>query len=66
MSILVMVHPEYMDLFKYHHGPRVKPQSLTSRGKLKNRAVNVVAALPLSNKDGTAISRTGNNSLSNK
>jgi hypothetical protein len=33
--------------------------------KLKNRAVNVVAALALSNKDGAAISRTGNNSLSN-
>jgi hypothetical protein len=33
--------------------------------KLKDRAVNVVAALPLSNKDGAAISRTGNNSRSN-
>jgi hypothetical protein len=33
--------------------------------KLKNRVVNVVAALPLSNKDGAAISRTGNNNLSN-
>ena len=33
--------------------------------KLKNRVVNVVTALPLSNKDGTAISRTGSNNLSN-
>jgi hypothetical protein len=33
--------------------------------KLKNRVVSGVAALPLSNKDGTAISRTGNNNLSN-
>jgi RNA recognition motif-containing protein len=33
--------------------------------KLKNRVVNVVAALPLSNKDGATISRTGNNNLSN-
>jgi len=33
--------------------------------KLKNRVSNVVAALPLSNKDGAAISRTGNNNLSN-
>ena len=33
--------------------------------KLKNRVVNVVATLPLSNKDGAAISRTGNNSRSN-
>ena len=33
--------------------------------KLKNRVVNVVAALPLSNKDGAAISRTGNNNRSN-
>jgi len=33
--------------------------------KLKNQVVNVVAALPLSNKDGAAISRTGNNNLSN-
>jgi hypothetical protein len=33
--------------------------------KLKNRVVNVVAALPLSNKDGASISRTGNNNPSN-
>jgi hypothetical protein len=33
--------------------------------KLKNRVVNAVAALPLSNKDGAAISRTGNNNVSN-
>jgi hypothetical protein len=33
--------------------------------KLKNPAVNAVAALPLSNKDRAAISRTGNNSPSN-
>jgi RNA recognition motif-containing protein len=33
--------------------------------KLKNRVVNVVAALPLSNKDGAAISRTRNNNRSN-
>ena len=33
--------------------------------KLNNRVVNVVATLPLSNKDGAAIFRTGNNSLSN-
>jgi hypothetical protein len=33
--------------------------------RLKIRAVNAVAALPLSNKDGAAISRTGSNSLSN-
>ena len=33
--------------------------------KLKNRVVNVVAALALSNKDGAAISRTGNNNRSN-
>jgi hypothetical protein len=33
--------------------------------KLKNLVVNVVAALPLSNKDGAAISRTGNDNLSN-
>jgi hypothetical protein len=33
--------------------------------KLKNRVVNVVAALPLSNKDGAAIPRTGNDNLSN-
>jgi len=61
-----MVCPGYMDLFKSHHNPKVKPQSLTSWGKkLKNQVVNVVAALALSNKDGAAISRTGNNSLSN-
>jgi len=66
MSILVMVNPGYMDLFKRHHSPKVTPQSLTSSGKkLKNRVINVVAALALSNKDGTAISSTGNNSLSN-
>ena len=33
--------------------------------KLKNRVVNVVAAFPLSNEDGAAISHTGNNNLSN-
>ena len=33
--------------------------------KLKSRVVNVVADLPLSNKDGVAISRTGNNNRSN-
>ena len=33
--------------------------------KLKNRVVNAVAALALSNKEGAVISRTGNNSLSN-
>jgi hypothetical protein len=33
--------------------------------KLKNRVVNAVVALPLSNRDGVAISRTGNNNLSN-
>ena len=33
--------------------------------KLKNRVVNVVQALPLSNKDGAATSHTGNNNLSN-
>jgi hypothetical protein len=33
--------------------------------KLKNRVVNVIAAFPPSNKDGAAISRTGNNNLSN-
>jgi hypothetical protein len=61
-----MVNPRYMDLFKSHHNPKVKPQSLTSRGKkLKNRVVNAVAALPLSGKDGAAISRTANNNLSN-
>jgi hypothetical protein len=38
--------------------------SITGK-KLKNRVVNVVAALPLSNKDGAAISRTGNNNRSN-
>jgi hypothetical protein len=38
--------------------------SITGK-KLKNRAVNVVAVLPLSNKDGAAISRTGNNNRSN-
>jgi hypothetical protein len=66
MSISVMVNPGHMDLFKCHHSSKVKPQSLTSRGKkLKNRVVNVVAALGLSDKDGAAISRTGNNNLSN-
>jgi len=54
-----------MDLLKCHHSPKVTPQSLTSGKKLKNRVVNVVAALPLSNKDGAAISRTENNSRSN-
>jgi len=33
--------------------------------KLKIRIVNAVAALPLSNRDGAAISRTGSNSPSN-
>jgi len=33
--------------------------------KLKNRVVNAVAALALSNKDGTAISRTDNNNILN-
>jgi hypothetical protein len=33
--------------------------------KLKNRVASAVAVLPLSNKDGAAISRTGNDSLSN-
>jgi hypothetical protein len=33
--------------------------------KLKNPVVNVVAALPLSNEDGAAISRTENNNRSN-
>jgi hypothetical protein len=33
--------------------------------ELKNRVVNVVAASPLSNKDGAAISRPGNNNRSN-
>jgi hypothetical protein len=33
--------------------------------KLKNLVVNAVAALPISNKDGAAISRTGNNNESN-
>jgi hypothetical protein len=33
--------------------------------KLKNRVVYAVAALPLSSKDGAAISRTGSNNLSN-
>jgi len=33
--------------------------------ELKNRVANAVAASPLSNKDGAAISRTGNNNLSN-
>jgi hypothetical protein len=61
-----MVNPGYMDLFKSHHSPKVKPQSPTSRGKkLKNRIANAVAALPLSNRDGAAISRTGNNNRSN-
>jgi len=54
-----------MDLFKCHHSPEVTLQSLTSRKKLKNLVVNVVAVLPLSNKDGAAISRTGNNNRSN-
>jgi hypothetical protein len=46
--------------------PKVKPQSPTSRGKkLKNRIANAVAALPLSNRDGAAICRTGSNNLSN-
>jgi hypothetical protein len=54
-----------VDLFQCHHSPKVKQQSLTSREKLKNRVVNVVAAFPLSNEDGAAISRTGNNNLSN-
>ena len=65
MSILVMVSPGDMDLFKCHHSPKVTPQWLTSWEKLKNLVVNVVAALPLSNKDGAAISRTGNNNRSN-
>jgi hypothetical protein len=55
-----------MDLFKSHHSPKVKPQSLASQGKkLKNRVANAVAAVPLSNKDGAAISRTGNSNRSN-
>jgi len=33
--------------------------------KLKNRVATVVAALPLSNKDGAAVSRIGKDSLSN-
>jgi hypothetical protein len=33
--------------------------------KLKNLVVHAVAALPLSSKDGAAISRTGNNNESN-
>jgi len=33
--------------------------------KLKDRVVNAVAALGLSDKDGAAISRTGNNNRSN-
>jgi hypothetical protein len=33
--------------------------------KLNNLVVNVVAASPLYNKDGAAISRTGNNNRSN-
>jgi hypothetical protein len=57
-----MVNSRYVDLFKSHHSPKVRPQSLTSLGKkLKNRVVNAVAALPLLRKDGAAISRTGNN-----
>jgi hypothetical protein len=55
-----------MNSFKSHHSPKVKPQSPTSQGKkLKNRVVNAVAALALSNKDGAAISRTGNDNQSN-
>jgi len=55
-----------MNSFKSHHSPKVKPQSPTSQGKkLKNPVVNAVAALPLSNKDGAAISRTGNDNQSN-
>jgi hypothetical protein len=55
-----------MDSFKSHHSPKVKPQSPTSRGKkLKNRIASDVAALPLSNRDGAAISGTGSNNLSN-
>jgi hypothetical protein len=61
-----MVNPRYMDSFKSHHSPKVKPQSPTSRGKeLKNLAANVVAVLPLSNIDGRAISHTGSNNPSN-
>ena len=33
--------------------------------KLKNRVANAVAASPLSNEDGAAISRTGNDNQSN-
>jgi len=33
--------------------------------KLKNHVANAAAALALSNKDGAAISRTGNNNRSN-
>jgi hypothetical protein len=54
-----------MDLFKCHHSPKVTPQSLISRKETEDRVVNVVEALPLSNKDGAAISRTGNNNRSN-
>jgi len=34
--------------------------------KLRNRVVNVVEALPLSNKSGAAISDIGNNNRSNR
>jgi hypothetical protein len=55
-----------MDLFKYHHGPKVTPQSPTSRGKTEDAGLSMLSQpCPLSNKDGTAISRTGNNSLLN-
>jgi hypothetical protein len=55
-----------MNSFKSHHSPKVKPQSPTSQGKKpKNHVANVVAPLRLSNEDGAAIPRTGNNNRSN-
>jgi len=66
MSILVMVNPRVYGFAQMPSQSKGHAAIANITGKkLKNRVVNVVAALPLSNKDGAAISRTENNSRSN-
>jgi len=66
MSILVMVNPRVYGFVQMPSQSKGQAAIANIMGeKLKNRVVNVVTALPLSNKDGAAISRTGNNNRSN-
>jgi len=56
-----------MDMLKWPQSLRPKLQSPISKGKkLRNWVVNVVEALPLSNKSGIAIPDIRNNNRSNR